>query len=87
METAKVSSTFLSNIVEKLNISRFSDTDLALKAILKNKNHPSIITIESKYKHVSTSVLWWSMRPILKKEINLNGKKASQNSDMPNKVV
>ena len=53
METAKVSSTFLSNIVEKLNISRFSDTDLALKAILKNKNHPSIITIESKYKHVS----------------------------------
>ena len=50
--------TFSSNIVQNLNISRYSNdeplvintNDATLKAILKYRNHPTIIAIQNKYK-------------------------------------
>ena len=58
LETAEVLNNFFSNIVQNLDISRYSNdeplvsntNDANLKAILKYRNHPSIITIQNKCK-------------------------------------
>ena len=58
LETAEVLNNFFSNIVQNLDISRYSNgeplvsntNDATLKAILKYRNHPSIIAILSKCK-------------------------------------
>ena len=55
-----------------------------LKAILKYRKHPSIIAIESKYRDVFVEV---NDANIEKEILNLNTNKASQNSDMPTKVI
>ena len=62
METAKVLNTFLSNVFQNLNSSRFADSDpltrnikdTTLKTILNYRKHPSIISIESRYRNVSS---------------------------------
>ena len=62
METAKVLNTFLSNVLQNLNSSRFADSDpltrniknSTLKAILNYRKHPNIICIESRYRNVSS---------------------------------
>ena len=59
LETAEVLNNFLSNIVQNVDISRYSNgeplvnntNDATLKAILKYRNHPIIITIRSKCKY------------------------------------
>ena len=59
LETAEVLKTFLGNIVKKLEIHQYSNFDLViynvkhptLRAILKYKDHPSILTIQSKCKN------------------------------------
>ena len=56
LETAEVLNKFFSNIVQNLDISRNSNNkhlvsntnDATLKAILKYRNHPSIIAIQKK---------------------------------------
>ena len=58
LETAEVLNNFFSNIVQNLDISRYSNdealvsntNDATLKAILKYRNHPSIIAIQNKCK-------------------------------------
>ena len=58
LETAEVLNNFFSNIVQNLDISRYSNdeplvsntNDATLKAILKYRNHPSIIAIRNKSK-------------------------------------
>ena len=58
LETAEVLNKFFSNIVQNLDIPRYSNdkplvsntNDATLKAILKYRNHPSIIAIRSKCK-------------------------------------
>ena len=53
-ETAESLNNFFSNIVKKLNIPKFNSNksvtenieDLVFKAILKDKNHPSILAIQ-----------------------------------------
>ena len=58
LETSEVLNNFFSNIVQNLDISRYSNdeplvsntNDATLKAILKYRNHPSIIAIRSKCK-------------------------------------
>ena len=96
METAKVLDTFFSNVVQNLNISKFSDSDLlirnikdpTLEAVLKYRKYPSIIPIESKYRYVpSFSFVEVNVADIEKEVLNLNGNDASQNSDMRTKVI
>ena len=96
METAKVLDTFFSNVVQNLNISRFPDSDplirnikdMTLKATLEYTKHPSIIAIENAYRDVSCfSFVEITEAGIDKEILNLNGNKASQNSDMPTKVI
>ena len=58
MKTAEVFNSFFSNIVKNLKIPHYSNfdpiaqniEDPTLKAIVKYKNHPSILTIQAKYK-------------------------------------
>ena len=58
LETAEVLNNFLSNIVQNLDIPGYSNdeplvsetNDATLKAILKYRNHPSIIAIQNKCK-------------------------------------
>ena len=58
LETAEVLSKFFSNIAKNLEISKYSKyesfidniEDQTLRAILKYKNHPSIIAINNKFK-------------------------------------
>ena len=58
LETSEVLNNFFSNIVQNLDISRYSNdehlvsntNDATLKAILKYRNRPSIIAIRSKCK-------------------------------------
>ena len=96
METAWVLNNFFSNVAQNLNISRFADSDpliqnikdTTLKAILKYRKHPSIIAIESRYRDASSfSFVVVNEADIEKEILNLNGIKASQNSDMPTKVI
>ena len=61
LEIAEVLFDFSSNIVQDLNISRYSNNeslvhntnDATLKAIFKYRNHPSIIAIQNKCKDKS----------------------------------
>ena len=58
LETAEVLNKFFSNIANNLEISKYSKyesfidniEDQTLRAILKYKNHPSIIAIQNKFK-------------------------------------
>ena len=58
IKTAEVLNSFFSNIVKNLKIPQYSNfdpnaqniEDPTLKAIVKYKNHPSILTIQAKYK-------------------------------------
>ena len=63
LETAEVLNKFFSNIVNNLEISKYSKyesfidniEDQTLRAILKYKNHPSINTIQNKFKGADNS--------------------------------
>ena len=89
-------STFSSNVVQNLNISRFPDSnllignikDLVLKAFLDYREHSSKIAIENKYRHVSSfSFVVVNETDIEKEILNLEGNKDSQNSDKTTKVI
>ena len=96
IETSDVLNNFFSNIVQNLDISRYSNdkpyvnyiNDSNLKALLKNRKHPTIVTIRKRYKNKDS----FSFLEVKKKEIemeilNLDANKASQKSDIPIKVV
>ena len=95
-ETAEAFNNFFGTIVKNLNISQYSDfdpiivkvKDLTLKAILKYKKHPSILTIRTKGNRNST----FSFTEVSFKEIEteirlLKLNKASQYSDIPTKII
>ena len=95
-ETAEVFNYFFGNIVKNLNISQYFDLDFVienikdptLKAILKYKKHPSILAIRNKCNRNGI----FSFREVSFKEIEteirlLKLNKASQNSDIPTKII
>ena len=95
-ETAEVFNYFFGNIVKNLNISQYFDLDFVienikdptLKAILKYKKHPSIVAIRNKCNRNGI----FSFREVNFKEIEteirlLKLNKASQNSDIPTKII
>ena len=95
LETAEVLNNFFSNIVQNLDISRYSNgeplvsntNDATLKAILKYRNHPSIIAIRSKCKDKGNfNFIEVDQKQIEKEILKLDVNKASQSSDIPIKV-
>ena len=96
LKTAEVLNNFFSNIVQKLNIARYTSeesfvdniSDPTLKAILKYRNHPSIIAIRKKYK-ISECFKFTEVdqKDIEKEILKLDVNKASQSSDIPTKIV
>ena len=83
---------FFSNIVQNLDISRHSNdeplvsntNDATLKAILKYRNHPSIIAIQNKCKDKGRfNFIEVDQKQIEKEILKLDVNKASQSSDIP----
>ena len=96
LETAEVLNKFFSDIVNNLEISKYSKyesfidniEDQTLRAILKYKNHPSIITIQNKFKCGDVFYFKEFEKEEIQKEIHeLNNNKASQHSDIPTKII
>ena len=84
------------NIVKNLKILQYSNfgpigqniEDPTLKAILKCKNHQSILTIQAKYKSKNKFPFTEIPTQDIEKEIfDLETKKASQISDIPTKLI
>ena len=96
LETAEVLNNLFSNIVQNLDISRFSNeeplvsntNDATLKVILKYRNHPSILAIRSKCKDKDNfNFIEFDQQQIEKDILKLDVNKASQSSDIPIKVL
>ena len=96
-KTEVLNNFFFSNIVQNLNIARYTSeesfvdniSDPTLKAILKYRNHPSIIAIRKKYK-ISECFKFTEVdqKDIEKEILKLDVNKASQSSgDIPTKIV
>ena len=91
---------FFSNIVGSLNIPEYvnndpiSDniSDPIIKLIVKYRKHPSILTIrevckERKRKHAAFSFSEVAKEKILRDILNLDVSKASQDTDIPSKII
>ena len=86
---------FFSNIVKNLGIPVDDDFDPVIgnlkgpvfKAILKYKNHPSILGIRDTQKNSIFCFKEVIIEEIEKEISKLNSKKASQNSDIPTRIV
>ena len=90
LETAENLNNFFGNVIKNLMIPKYSDNDPSLdrienrtvRAILKYRNHPSILVIrERKKAQINFCFKEVSIEEIQKEILNLNNKKASQNSD------
>ena len=95
-KTAETLNNFFSNIVQNLNIARYTSEepfikniqDPTLKAILKYRNHPSFTAIRGKY-NISQCFKFTEVdQKEIEKEIKkLDVNKASQRSDIPTKIT
>ena len=94
--TAKVLNTFFSNIIQDLDIQQYNVddpiceniNDPLLKAIVRYRNHPSIVAIRK----FCNSKSHFSFKNVQKEEIlkelnNLNINKATQNTDIPTNII
>ena len=95
-EKAKVLKYFFSNIIKNLNIPQkyYSDSiienvkDPTIKAILKYRKHPSVLTITRKTK--SSPVFTFNhitKEDVIKEIKNLETSKTSQEDDIPTKTL
>ena len=93
---AKVLNNFFSSIVKALGISDYTHSyplakevnDPTLTAIIKSRNHPSVLTIPDKYK--TNSIFTFShvtKEEVLKEIGNLDATKLSQDTDIPRKII
>ena len=96
LETAEALNNFFSNIVQNFDISRYSNgeplvsntNDATLIAILKYRNHPSIIAFRSKCKDKDNfNFIEIDKKQIEKEILKLDVNKASQSSDIPIKAL
>ena len=96
LETAETLNNFLGNVIKNLMIPKYSGYDPSIdrvenrtiRAILKYRNHPSIPAIrEWKKAQINFCFKEVSIEEIQKEILNLNNKKASQNSDIPTKII
>ena len=96
LEIAEVLNTFFGNIVKNLEINQYSnfdpvishDKDPNLRAILKYKDHPSLLAIENNCKNGIKYAFEEIDLSSIEKEIhNLKMNKGSQSSDIPTKII
>ena len=96
LETAEVLYTFFGNIVKNLEINQYSNfdpvinhaKDPTLRAILKFKDHPSILAIQNNCKNGRKFAFEEIDLASIEKEIhNLKMNEASQSSDIPTKII
>ena len=96
-DTANVLNTFFSNVVNNLKIPQYANydpianniSDPILKAIVRYRNHPSILTIRKVCK--KSHKLSFSCSQVGKKDIEeiqrLDRKKAAQESDILSRII
>ena len=93
---AKVLNNFFPNIVKTLGISDYMHShpwakevnDPTLRAIMKYRNHPNVLTILDKYKNNSIFTFSHVTKEEVLKEIgNLDTTKSSRDTDIPTKVI
>ena len=94
-ETAETLNNFFSNIVKKLNIPKFNSNnsvtenikDPVFKAILKYKNHPSILAIQKYSKNKTFHFEEVNIEEVEKEILKLDKIKASQKTDIPTRTI
>ena len=96
LEPAETLNNFFRNVTKSLMFPKFNEYDPStdrvknrtIRAILKCKNHPSILAIrEQKKAQINFCFKEVSIEETQKEALNLNNKKASQNSDIPTKII
>ena len=93
--TAKILDNFFSNIVKKLNTPNFNSNnsvtknikDPVSKAILKYKNHPSILAIQKYSKNKTFHFEVVNIEKVEKKILKLDRTKASRKADIPTRII
>ena len=97
-DNANVLNTFFSNVVNNLKIPQYADydpianniSDPILKAIVRYRNHPSILTIREvckKSHKLSFSCSQVGKKDILEEIQRLDRKKAAQESDILSRII
>ena len=96
LETTEVLNTFFGNVVKNLEINQYPNfdpvinnvKDPTLRAILKYKDHPSILAIQNICKNqIKFASEEMDLASIEKETHNLKINKASQSSDIPTKII
>ena len=96
LETAEALNNFFGNVIKNQMIPKYSEYDPSIdrvenrtiRAILKYRNHPSILAIrERKNTQLNFCFKEVSIEEMQKKLLNLNTKKASQNSAFSSKII
>ena len=92
LETAETLNNFFGNVTKSLMIPKYNEYDPStdrvknrtIRAILKYRNHPSILAIRVQKKaQINFCFKEVSIEETQKEVLNLNNKKASQNCDIP----
>ena len=94
-ENAEILNTFFPNAVKNLKIPEYQETDpLAnnishpiFKAILKYRNHPSIVAIKNLNKGSRFDFCRVSVHDVVKEIKKLSTRKAAQYTDLPVKIL
>ena len=90
LETAETLNNFFGNVIKSLMIPKYNEYDPSTDRVknLKYRNHPSILAIrEQKKAQINFCFNEVSIEETQKEVLNLNNKKASQNSDIPTKII
>ena len=96
LETAETLNSFFGNVIKNLMFPKYSEYDPSIdrvenrtiRAILKYSNHLSILAIRELIKaQINFCFKEVSIEEIQKEILDLNNKKASQNSDIPTKMI
>ena len=94
-ETGETLNNLFSNKVKKLSIPKFNSNnsvtenikDPVFKAILKYKNHPSILAIQKYSKNKTFHFEVVNIEKVEKKILKLDRTKASRKADIPTRII
>ena len=94
-KASEIFNTFFTNAVSNLNIAKYDACDpLAeniddptISAIVKYRNHPSVVAIQQKVNSTPFSFQFIEKEEFEKEIKNLNPSKASQETDVPTKIM
>ena len=94
-ENAEILNTFFSNAIKNLKIPEYQETDPfannishpMLQAILKYRNHPSIVAIKNLNKSSRFDFYRVSVQDVVKEIKKLSTRKTTQFTDLPLKIL